>query len=152
VLLVGAGALWIARIESPATDVPSRPVPAALAALRLPDAERWPLRVLQDDVDDFLVLYPADHDPTDVAARWSLALAQSGYKRREDRSRPGRTVQRFESGYEVLLLAVGRTVEGPFVSLSRPVDIASHWAMAPDAEAPDALRALLRDDAREGDL
>ena len=163
--LVGVGVLaalvagsWLARPTAPwpgtwraatarggsATPNP----PRLLADLGLPDAGELPLRVIQDEPGTILVVYPVGVDPVDTAARWSLAIGRTGLKKTADASRAGRTVLTFARGEATVLLAVGRTTAGPFVSVSYPVT-PDHWAFGKDEDAPAALVALLPRPAEE---
>ena len=156
-LLLGAAALlvagaWLAWPSAPwpgtwrpASEraVAATPdAPALIRALGLPDADELRLDVLVDEPGDLLLVYPAGVDPIDTAARWSLAIGRTGLKKTGDASRAGRTVLTFARGGTTVLLAVGRTTVGPFVSVSYPAT-ADHWALGEDEAAPDALAALL---------
>lgn len=150
-LAFGAGA-WVLMppVESPGPPpAPSRRVLSAappslslLGDLGLPDAEQHALKVLEQGAHDLLIVYPKDVDPIATAARWSLAITGAGLRKTHDESRAGRTVLRFADQDTSVLLAVGRTTEGPFVLFSHPA-VGGHWADKPDTEAPAALRALL---------
>lgn len=153
-LVIGAAAVWgFTRRDDPwpgtwpaapsASGEPATPdAPRLIRALGLSDADDHALLVLRDEGGEILVVYPAGVDPIETAARWSLAIGGTGFRKVEEASRPGRTVVRFSREDRSLVLAVGATVEGPFVSVSVPAR-AHHWSLLPDASAPPALRALL---------
>ncbi len=117
--------------------------PRVVARLKLPDPVEAPGEVLLDDETASLVRYRTDMDPVDIAGGWTLTLGDAGFRRVADASRAGRTVQRFARPDGEVLLAVGRTVDGAFVSLSIPEEGVADWVTGPDAEAPEALRAVL---------
>ena len=128
----------LAPVAAPATAQ----VPRLIRSLGLSDGDDYALKVLEDKQRSLLVVYPVGIDPVETAARWSLAIGRTGVSKVADHSRPGRTVLTFASDISTVLLAVGATNLGPFVSVSAPAS-PGHWGLLADEAAPPALRVLL---------